>query len=257
MNFISGSSGFLGKHLVKAFNQPITTISHERLDVTTLQPFEHFFFLSSYGNLWHQQDIEETINANLLDLIHIIKQASKFPFKSFIYISSSSVKLDYHTPYSRMKKAAEEVLLMYMEQYNLPICILRPFSITGVGEQKEHLIPSLIESCLTGKQMNFVPDATHDFIDVQDVVDAILNFSKRGLKGIFELGNGKCYSNQEVLEIVEKVTRKKANVNFVNSLRPYDNKDWFSTNYKARSWGWYPQVALKDSIKQMVKEYDK
>jgi nucleoside-diphosphate-sugar epimerase len=130
-------------------------------------------------------------------------------------------------------------------------------SITGLGEQKEHLIPSLIRSCETGERLNFVPGATHDFIDVSDVVGAILNLSGVSARGIFEVGWGKRYSNQEVLDLVEKITGKKANITKVDSMRPYDNYGWQSTNFKARSWGWLPTKTLEQSISEMVEAYEK
>ena len=108
---------------------------------------------------------------------------------------------------------------------------------------------------MTGETINLVPEATHDFIDVEDVVDGILALSKNRQRGIFELGTGKSYTNQEVLEIVEKATGKKTKVNYVKNMRPYDNPEWFSVNYKARSYGWYPKKTLKDSVSEMVKAY--
>jgi nucleoside-diphosphate-sugar epimerase len=96
----------------------------------------------------------------------------------------------------------------------------------------------------------------HDYIDVDDVVEGILNLSYLGIKGIYELGSGKSHSNQEVLEIVEKVTGKKANINKVDTLRSYDTKDWKSTNLKARGYGWLPKKSLEQSIREMVKAYE-
>ncbi len=256
MNYITGANGFLGKHLVKALDD-VQVIPHELIHTIKLLPFDNFFFLSSYGNIWGQDDIDEIIKANLLDLIYILSEVRKQKFKSFIFISTSSVKLEYQTPYSRMKKAAEEVLLTYLEKFRLPVCIIRPFSITGVGEQKEHLIPSLIRSCMTGELLNFVPEPTHDFIDVQDVAGALIHASEHSLRGIFEVGTGKQYTNQEVLKLVEKITKKKANINITTSLRPYDTKNWFSTNYKLRGWGWFPKKTLEQSILEMVKVYER
>lgn len=259
MDYITGSSGFLGKKLVNELSdtRTLSCIPHDAIATTKLQQFDHFYFLSSYGNMYHHDDIDKIVKANLLDLHAMIKQAANLTFKSFIYISTSSVKLDIQTSYSRMKRAAEELLLMYMEKYKLPIVIIRPFSITGVGEQKEHLIPTLIRSCYTNELVNFVPKAVHDYIDVSDVVSAIINVSNRSLKGIFEIGMGTRVSNEKVLSIVEKQTGKKANINMVQSLRPYDNFQWFSTNYKIRSWGWLPKKTLEMSIKEMVEAYDK
>ncbi len=105
--------------------------------------------------------------------------------------------------------------------------------------------------------MNFVPEPTHDFIDVEDVVEGILALSSNSAGGIFELGSGKKHTNQEVLEMVQEVTGKKAKINRVPQLRAYDNPNWISTNYRARGYGWLPKKALKDSIKEMVREYDK
>lgn len=257
MDIVTGSSGFLGRHLCKALKGKTETIPHELIYTTTIKPFERFFFLSTYGNLYHHRDIEKIIKANILDLVGVLKQAVKYKFKSFVYVSTSSVKLEIQTAYSRSKKAAEEILLLYMEQLRLPICIVRPLSITGVGEQEEHLIPTLIRSCMTGESVMLDKTPVHDFIDVEDVVAAIKNLSDNGLKGVFEIGTGHKYTNENVLRLVEKVTGKKANVKEVGKLRDYDNDKWVSNNFRARGWGWMPTKTLEQSIKEMVEDYVK
>ena len=252
---ISGSNGFIGSYLKRVLIDPIC-IPHDQLSTLKPEPYDYFYFLSSYGNLATQTETDKTIQANLTDVISILNNSDK-NFKSFVYFSSSSVKLQRQTVYSRAKRAAEEVLLSYIESQQLPICIIRPYSVTGVGEQDQHLIPTLIRSCLLGEHINFVPEPTHDFIDVSDVIEGVLNLSLNKAKGIFELGSGKKYSNQEVLEIVEKVTKKKANINIVPSLRAYDSANWVSTNFRSRSWGWMPQKTLEQSIREMVINFKK
>ena len=61
----------------------------------------------------------------------------------------------------------------------------------------------------------------------------------------------------EVLELVEKVTGKKANITIVPNMRSYDTQQWVSTNFRARSFGWLPTKSLQVSIEEMVKEYEK
>jgi nucleoside-diphosphate-sugar epimerase len=258
--YVTGANGFLGKHLVKELGE-VTPIPHDRIQTTKLEPFSRFFFLSAYGNMaGHDEGGPEgtamVVRANVTDLAFTLEEAIKFPFKSFAFVSTSSVKLETQTTYSRTKKAAEEILLAYKEKYHVPICIIRPFSVTGVGEQPNHLIPTLIRSCLTGEKMNFVKEPCHDFIDVSDVVSGMINLSQNSAGGIFELGSGVSTSNQQVLEIVEKVTGKKANVNIVGSMRQYDTKNWVSQNYRARSFGWLPKKTLEQSITEMV-EYER
>jgi len=250
-NYVTGSSGFLGKRL-SAELKKTTPIPHKEISTITLKPFNCFYFLSAYGNMVSQTDNNKIVKANVLDPLRMIKQASKFDFKSFVFISSSAVKLKYQTMYSRTKKATEEILLAYAEK-GFPIIIIRPYSITGEGEQPQRLIPTLIRSCLTGEQMKFVPDAVHDFIDIEDIVEAITNLVKNRARGIFELGTGIGYTNQQVLEVVEDVTGKKANTVIVNKMRDYDSKDWVCKNYRARSFGWLPLKSLRQSIQEMVK----
>lgn len=252
-SYITGSTGFVGSH-IKERVKDLTPIPHPLIQRVNIEPFSRFFFCSAYGNMAFHTDEKEIIKANVSDLVSVLGKIDfKNRFASFVYISTSSVKRPHQTTYSRSKKAAEEILLSYMEKYQAPILIVRPYSITGVGEQKEHLIPTLIRSCMTGEKVPFAPSPRHDFIDVEDLVDGILSLSNAGIKGIFEFGTGTSYSNKEVLEIVERVTGEKANVHMVESLRDYDTKgdDWVSTNFKARGYGWLPKKSLELSIRQM------
>lgn len=254
-NIITGSQGFIGSNLLKKLGNDVQPIPHELIPFSVLKPFDQMFFLSSYGNLASQKDDAQIYKANIEDLIQVLLQIKEYNFHSFVFVSTSSVKLRTQTTYSRCKKAAEEIILAMMEKHELPIAIIRPFSVTGVGEQEEHLIPTLIDAAFTGQMVNLDPKPTHDFIDVDDITDGILSLSSHGARGIFELGTGIKTTNMEVLNLVQEVTGKKIKVNFVENIRPYDNDNWVSTNFKARMFGWLPQKTLKQSIEEMVKAY--
>lgn len=255
--YVTGGSGFVGKHLTERLDE-FVAIPHQELDTTELEPYKRFFFLSTYGNIaGHDVDDDyAVVKANVIDLANVLRQTDfEDGLASFVYTSSSSVSRRIHTPYSRTKRAAEEILLAYMEKYNAPIAIVRPFSITGVGDQKEHLIPTLIRSCMDGEEMPFVPDAVHDYIDVDDVVSGLITLSKRHAKGIFELGTGNSVTNEEVKEVVEEVTGKKANTHLVKNMRAYDSGEWVSKNFAARNFGWKPQKSLRTSVEEMVEKH--
>lgn len=247
INLGTGMSGFIGSNLSKKLD--IKAIPHEKIDNIKVKPYNRFFFLSSYGNLASQKNDDLTYKANIGDLITIIDKSEGINFDSFVYLSSSSVNLPVQTMYSKCKNGAEEYLL----SLNLPICIIRPFSVTGVGEQKEHLIPTLLEAALSGTTIDFVPDSVHDFIDVDDLTDGIITLSNQHAKGVFELGTGIGTSNQEVLELVEEITGKKINVNIVETLRSYDNKDWVCKDFRAQEYGWKPKKTLRQSI---IEQYE-
>lgn len=247
-NYVSGASGFLGQHLLPKLSGTTISIPHNSIQSAKLRDFYYFYFMSAYGNLSWQKDAHMTLKANVNDVVHILNEIDSLDFDPdlFIFLSSSSVNLKVQTCYSRTKLAAEHIIL----SRQIPSCIVRPFSVTGVGETKEHLIPTLIRSCLEGEEMNFVPHATHDWIDISDVTDALLYFARNKITGIQELGRGWAVSNQEVKEIVEKATNSKANIKEVKSLREYDQEDWYchEPSYKATK-------TLEMTVNEMVYEY--
>lgn len=255
-HYATGLNGFIGKRL-KNYLPDTVNIPHEDIAITHLQKFKYFYFLSSYGNMADQKDELVTIQANLTDPVDVVARSIEYPYKSFVFFSSSSVGLPTQTLYSRCKAATEQVLLGISEAAGKSICIIRPFSVTGVGEQKRHLIPTLIRSCLTEEKMCFTPTPVHDFIDVDDLVNGVINLSMNQVRGVYELGTGQGYSNQQVLELVEDVTGKKANVDYVGCLRRYDTTDWICRSYKARSFGWEPRKTLRQSVEEMVNEFKK
>ena len=254
-NIVTGASGFLGSHLIKKLEGDTLIIPHEKIQTIEIPPFEKGFFLSTYGNLAHHDDDNKIFQANILDLIHVLQKVIHYDFKSFVFMSTSSVKLRIQTMYSRTKKAAEEILLAILEKYRKPICVIRPYSIFGKKDRTQHLIPTLIRSCFEGESVDFVPSPVHDWIAVDDVVDGILNLSSHSARGIYELGTGHAISNKEVLETIEKITGKKANVHIVNRLRNYDTTLWVSTNFRSRGFGWLPKRNFKDVIEEIVEDY--
>jgi len=254
-SYLTGVHGFLGSHLIGKLDK-YKAIPHEEITSFRYSPYDRFFFLSTYGNMADHVDDGKILQANISDLVHVIRNTEFKDIESFVFISTSSVRLKIQTMYSRTKRAAEEILLSFAEKYNAPICIIRPYSITGVGEQPAHLIPTLIRSCLAKEKVNLVLEPVHDFIDIEDVIDGIINLSSNRARGVFELGNGIGYSNKQVLDLVEEITCKKANVKIVGNMRPYDTNDWICRNFNARRFGWNPKKTLGQSISEMVAKYE-
>ena len=238
---MTGYNGFIGSRLGRKIDTKF--ISHDRITYGHRYSSDKFFFLSTYGNMAHHTDYRMMVKSNVTDLITIISGTHNW----FCYMSSSSVTLPVQTPYSRTKRAAEEILQALPE---LKSCIVRPYSVTGVGEQKEHLIPTLIRSCMEGEEMPFDPSPVHDFIDVEDVVDGLILLADRQVQGLFEFGSGIPVSNQQVREIVEIACDKKANVKITSGLRDYDNDYWCCRQPQFK-----PSKTLFQSISEMVEAY--
>lgn len=237
---IFGASGFIGSHLAKRLPDAVRVGQH----AIHVGPIDRCFYLAAYGNMAYHDDLNEMARANVGRMLRY-QQDSNY----MLYTSSSSVLLPVQTPYSRTKRAAEEIL----QALGKPCAIVQLFSVVGVGEQEQHLIPTLIRSCFTGEPVKFVPAPTHDFIDVSEVCYDIMYLADARETGIYEIGNGTPVSNMEVLEIVERVTGRKANTELTSSAaRAYDSSAWYARDPFRRH---AHKKSLTQSIAEMVEAY--
>ena len=265
---ISGSHGFVATNLAKLFSvNPIPraylgdSLSLEK----HLSGIDTIIHTATYGNFSFQKGDEKIFKVNVLYTFNLLEVARKAGVKNFIYFSSSyelGTKTESmheemiarpETMYGITKACGTQLTRHFSKFFNT--AIVRPFSVMGVGEQDCHLIPTLIKSCLHGKNIPFVTEPVHDYIDVKDLcngVALVLENIEKYNGEIFHLGCGKQYTNQEVLKIVEKITGKKANITPVKSMRDYDSELWMANNAKLKSLGWKQTKTLEQSIKEMV-----
>jgi dTDP-glucose 4,6-dehydratase len=216
--------------------------------------YDVIFDLASYGNMSGQNNIKETYKANLLRVMDMTTDNKNLKTK-YIFVSTSSVLLPKQTPYSLSKKSAEDFVKYMVDTYNIKASIVRPFTVIGVGEQPEHLIPKLIRSCLRGDQMPFVSEPVHDYIDVDDFVDALLLIKdKSQFNGeVYEVGSGFQVSNESIKESVEELIGKNANIKYVTSMRSYDTTNWQTADTTMiKSLGWGRKFNLEDTLKKMI-----
>lgn len=262
---ISGYNGFIAQHLDKALrSKDIQVIGIPRKIIYNVVELNNFFSVNhpdyiihtaAYGNKFSQDNDLETLFANVMVLMNLLQSSRSVHYKAFVNFSTSSVTLPYETFYSATKASGERLVRAFVNKYNKPVFSIRPYTVIGRGEPSEHLIPKLIESCLLGTEMPFVPYPVHDFIDADDLSDAVVFLLQhaQSLQGqIVDIGTGIGTTNQEILKIVEKVTGRKANVKVADSLRPYDTKSWSSNPVVLESVGWVPKRSVEQSVRSMV-----
>ncbi len=146
------------------------------------------------------------------------------------------------SPYGDSKLMVETLLHWYHTAHTINSVALRYFNASGamidgsMGEMHDpetHIIPNAIKAVIEGKQFTlFGTDyptkdgtAVRDYIHVLDLAEAhilaLRKISKDGGKYTFNVGTGMGYSNQEVINMVEKVSKKKIEIH-VESRRSGD-----------------------------------
>ena len=260
---ITGHSGFIGSHLcqllitldyeVVRFERKWFTEKNLEQRLKKIKP-DFIFHLSAYGNMFHQDEEEKTINANILDLCYLLHATRNINYKAFVNISTSSVTLPYQTMYSATKLSGEHLCEAFANKYHKPIVSCRPYSIYGPGEADFRFIPTVIRKIIQDEVLELDPKPCHDWVYIDDCVEALLEASKKTKQKIINIGTGISYSNLVTVKTIETILGKKAKIEIVKSLRKYDSKNWVCEKSILQNYEW-PAVSFRVGLEKTVKYY--
>lgn len=220
---------------------------------------------------------------NVEGTIILLEAMSKVGCKRLIFSSTAAVygnpssvhplrescELKPINPYGETKLIAEEHIRAWASKPRRGATIFRYFNAAGampewgLGEchqPETHLIPNLLNALLNRSQHTFnlygddysTPDGTciRDYVHVRDIARAhLLALDSKHLGcQIFNLGQGRGYSNLEVLKACEKAVGHKL-IYKVSSRRPGDPERLITDNRKAQiELGWVPMYSDLDHI---------
>ncbi len=246
----------------------INADSLEKL-VKRIKP-EIIFHTATYGGYPFQKDVNKVIQANIIGTVNLVNVCLKVGFNIFVNTGSSSeygVKskpmnetdlLEPNDNYGVAKASATLFCQAKARSEKLPIVTLRLFSPYGYYEELTRLVPSVIISCLTGKnpKVSF-PEAVRDFIFIEDVLDAYVKAANVPNIGgeIFNIGYGKQHSVGEVVNEIIKLTGGKVNPEWGSiPKRTNEATVWQADISKARNiLKWGPRYNLEEGLNETVK----
>jgi UDP-glucose 4-epimerase len=239
-------------------------------------------FTSAKESIVHPAKYYQNNVCNTLNLLDVMKE---FNVRFFVFSSSSSVfgipknlpidevhPRDPISPYGCTKKMVENMLVDFDRAYGLKYMNLRYFNAAGadfdgqLGERhipETHLIPLAIYAAL-----GIYPDiklfgtdyptedgtCIRDYIHVNDLAEAHIKALDRLVltneSDTFNLGNDEGFSVKEVLDEVQKVSKKRI-IKVEGPKRPGDPAKLISDSQKARDiLGWYPRYPGLNTLVQ-------
>lgn len=249
----------------------------EELDkfISELKP-EIILHFAAYGAYQgNQQDINLTVNTNLLGTVNLINACSKINFKCFINTGSSSEYgakdlpmketdiLEPNNFYGVTKAASTAYSQFIAKKNNSPILTMRLFSPYGPFEESGRLVSSVIKAYLTNSELNIVsPDSVRDFIFMDDVINAYLKAIEKidiAKGNIFNIGAGVQHSFKELADTVKKITGSNLEPNYgAVQSNQYEPKMWVADISKAKKMlGWEPEFSLEDGLRKDIEWFRK
>ena len=167
------------------------------------------------------------IKNNFNSTLHILELARKKEIP-VVYAGSSSFHCGlYGSPYAWSKFGGEELCRLYSAVYNLPTSICRFYNVYGphqiLGSEYAAVIGIWVDQYKKGEPLTITDkgEQRRDFTHVDDIVDGLVrcgralqipneyNVGPEQISGeVFELGRGKNYSMNEVVDMFGEYPRK-------------------------------------------------
>ena len=237
---------------------------------------EFLFHLAAMASVGQSFDMAEmTFRVNVLGTFNIFQAfRGKKWLKKLIYVSSPNIygpvkpkemplKTDRIfnpiSPYAASKAAAEYLARIYVEQYDLPVVIVRPFTHTGPRQSSNFVIPSFCQKIVaaeksSGKRPVIVGNLSikRDISDVRDIVRGYrLLAEKADPGGVYHLCSGKAYAIGDLLNKLISLSEKSIIVKTDKRLYRKSDIPVLRGSYRAtrKEIGWKPEIGIDTTLR--------
>jgi len=265
---LSGATGFLGKHLkarLEADGHSLDLVGRGANLNWTSHPQ---VIINCAGEL---DKVESMVDGNVGLVIDLLEFAREEPGCRVIQIGSSSETGPMEGPraenapchptnlYEGTKLAATNLCLGYAGQYNMDVCVARPFSLYGSDDKPRKFLPTLWRKAVAGETIDIWPGG-HDWLHVDDFVEGIVKLMQAPrtvTQGqIFHFGTGISTSNGRLFRLFQDAMGHPITAHFHDSkYRDYDVADWRAAWSKAQcELGWEPSISIERGVKRFVQE---
>jgi nucleoside-diphosphate-sugar epimerase len=153
------------------------------------------------------------------------------------------------------KAAASLVCHALAAELGVDLVVLRPFQVYGPWDEPSHLVPTAIAAALDDRELVLAPRGKRDWIFISDLIEACLLALDAEIGGEdLNLGSGRQWSNEEVVETIERIAGRQIRVRRDERAgRPWDRDNWRADSSKARELlGWKPCHDLASGLEATI-----
>jgi UDP-2-acetamido-2,6-beta-L-arabino-hexul-4-ose reductase len=266
---VTGSSGFIGKHLikrlkaekgfkVKEFDREKNNLSDKKYLDSFVKGSDVIVHLAGANKGTFYQLMETNImgTKSLLDALADCSPNAHLVFaSSFQVYSKDSV-------YGATKKIAENLINEYAGKRLIKSAInLRLANVYGSGGKPFYnsVIATMIHQIFNNQEIQISGDGKQkrDYIHVDDIVDLIiksLEFKKNGSITV-DICTGKLTSLNKILDVLKQNTNLAVKLKYVETH--YKDVPIKKNFHVAKSlFGWEPKVILEQGLSNLVKNYE-
>lgn len=214
---------------------------------------------SSWGS-----DFDPYVTNNVLVTQRLLEAAKNTPLKKFIYASTSSVYgektgkvsenayLSPLSPYGITKLSGEHLCQVYFKSYQIPIVMVRFFTVYGPRQRPDMAFHRFIAQILQGKPVTIFGDGTQsrDFTYISDCIDGIetLAYTDHVIGEIINIGGKERATVNDVIALIEQITGIKTRIEFFEKISGEPLHTWADISNAEKRLNYNPKVALKEGL---------
>lgn len=288
---LTGSSGFFGKNFIKRIKKNVKILAIQR-SRKNLQKNINYIFCDIKKIKLYQKKIlsfnpdvilhfawegipdysKKNCAKNLSISKKIVNIAFSLPSVKKIILLGSCFEYDFQKGKcvetfrsncsSNISECKEKLLTFFLNKYkkkhisnNISWYWIRPFYIFGEFQRKDSLIPTIIKNLKLNKNISLNnPSHCNDYLYVGEFINFIKKviFSKID-SGIYNIGSGKLFSNQSILDICKKIFNKQ---NSITLKYEKFSKGKYSCNKKINKINFYPKINIYNGLKKTILKYE-
>ena len=290
---IIGGTGFIGYHLAKKClkkNFKVTSVSKNQpkkirflkkvkyiiCDINNKKILKkidnNFDYVVNLGGYVDHRNKQETYRSHYLGLKKLTEIFIKKKIKKFIQIGSSMEYGRVKSPqkenfncypesiYATSKFLSTKHLITLYKKKNFPAVILRLYQVYGPNQDKNRLIPIIIDSCKNNKSFPCSSgEQLRDFLFVDDLIDAILKCLDNKVEGkIINIGSGKIIKVKKIINQIVNFYKAGKPLFGKIKLRKEEMLEVYPSLLNARKFlGWKPKVSFNGGILKTINFYNK
>lgn len=211
------------------------------------------------------------LESNTTGTLNMLEVCRQFGCKKFILASTSSIYGEnpvYPTPetasssepiqpYAASKKGAEAMAYSYHHLYDIDVTVLRFFTVYGPAGRPDLAIFRFVKWIIEGEPIRINGDGNQSrgFTYVDDIARGTIAALKPVGYEVINLGGHEVVTINELVEIVEELTGKTANVQYGPPNLADVSMNHADVTKAKNMLGWNPQVDLRDGIKNLIDWY--
>ena len=258
----SNLSQFVNHPSFKFINDDLVNIDLRQLLIQTDYVF-HLAAQPGVRSSWGDEFSHYSHN-NILATQVLLEACKQVKVRKFVYASSSSVYGDTDdlpmresggtrpvSPYGVSKLAAEHLCYLYWKAVGMPTVSLRFFTVYGPRQRPDMFFHILMRRLLLGDEIPLYDDGeqSRDFTYCKDIVDGLTAAAfYPGSGEVFNLGGGGEITLLKAIEMVEKISGRKAKLKRFDRQKGDVRRTRASLDLANKKLGYKPSILLEEGL---------